>query len=793
MLRNYLLVTVRNLLKNKVFTLINIAGLGIALAVCIVAFFNNMFNYDFDRTHKNFDSIYRVTSFRDMKGREQEYGICPAIMGLNVKKDIPGVEKSSRLLRSNSPVKEGDDIFSSNISYVDPEFLDIFTFPMILGDKKSIEGHGNVLLSRKMANTLFGSEYPIGKTISVVNDNNKEFSYTVAAVFEDLPDNSSFRIDLLMHLDNFLLMWNVKDSDWNLWANAFFLMIPDKSMVSSVSQGLKGYIPVQNRAREDFIINRFNLVALDDVGNNTRTIWSSGLFPALHPAALFAPPIMALFILLIACFNFANTSISTFGKRLKEIGLRKTFGGQRRQLITQFMLESVIICFVALVAGLIIASFLVPAYSSLWAYMSIKMTFTGYWFFWLFLVLLVLVTGFVSGVYPAIYVSSFSPVNVLKGSYLFRGTGLLSLILLALQFSISVAGLVMGIVFAQNTKYQNTLDHGYDKDNIIVVPVASELFTPLRNITVSNPKVISAEGTIYHIGWGNYRRPIKYADKQLEVDVLEVGPEYLKAMGLRINEGRLFDRERASADRTNNSIIVNRKFVEDFGWDDGVGHTVTLYDTTRLLITGVVEDFYHSGFWNAIEPAMFRLTASDVFSVMVVRTAKSDRPAVLEFLNNKWKALAPNYLFEGVMQDNIDMMQESRDINSSIMKVNVFLAVMAALLSLIGMYNLVSIDILKRTKEIGIRKIQGAPLFTITWLASRKFVFILIIASFLGSAGGYFLSESLLDSIWDYFVDIKVSTLILASLILILTTLATISYKIFAAALRNPVESLRYE
>jgi len=407
--------------------------------------------------------------------------------------------------------------------------------------------------------------------------------------------------------------------------------------------------------------------------------------------------------------------------------------------------------------------------------------------------LLILLTGFISGVYPAIYISSFSAVNILKGSSLFRGTGMFSLVLLALQFSISIAALVMGIVFVQNSKFQDTLDQGYDKDNIIVVPVVSELFTPLRNETVSNPKVISAEGTNYHLGWGNYRRPLKDANKQLEVDVFEVGPDYLSTMGLRLTEGRLFDKEKAAADRTNNSIVVNRRFGDDFGWQEGVGHTVTLYDTSRLTVIGVVEDFYHSGVWKAIDPAMIRLTPKDEYYILAVRTGKNDRPSVLEFLNNKWKTIAPNYLFEGVLQDDINIMQESRDINSSIMKVNVFLAVTAALLSLIGMYNLVSIDILKRTKEIGIRKIQGAPLHAITWLASRKFVIILLIASVLGSAGGYYLSKSLLDSIWDYFVDINIATLIIASLILIAATLSTISYKIISAAMRNPVESLRYE
>lgn len=791
MLRNYFLVTFRNLLKNKIFTLINIMGLGIALAVCIVAFFNNMFNYDFDRTHKNFDRIYRVTSFRDMKGREQEYGISPATLGLELKKDIPGIEMSARLMRSESPVKEGDDIFSTQISYVDPEFLDIFTFPIILGDKKSIDNQGSVLLSEKMANSLFGKEFPIGKTISVVNDNNREFTYTVGAVYKDLPENSSFRIDVLTHLDNFLLMWDVKDADWKLWVNALFVMIPERSLVPSVTQSLKAYIPVQNKAREDFIINRFSLVPLDEVGENTRTIWSSGLFPSLHPAALYSPPVMALFILLIACFNFANTSISTFGKRLKEIGLRKTFGGQKRQIVTQFMLETLVICFLALIVGLAFASFLVPAYSSLWAYMSIKLTFSGYGIFWIFLVFLVMITGFISGVYPAIYVSSFSPVNVLKGSYLFRGTGMLSLILLTLQFSISVAALVMGIVFAQNSKYQDTLDLGFDRDKLIAVPVTTDLYSSFRNEVLTNPKIISAEGTVNHIGWGTYRRPVKDAEKQLEVDVFDVGPEYLKTMGLRLIEGRLFDELRAAADRTNSSIVVNRKFVKDFGWKEAVGKTVTLYDTTRLTIIGVVEDFYHGGVWRAIEPSMMRLSSDDIYSVMAVKADKDDLPEVLEYLNQKWKVHAPNSLFNGMLQE--DLMQEGKDINDSIMKVNIFLAVTAALLSLIGMFNLVSIDIIRRTKEMGIRKIQGAPLINITWLASRKFIFVLLIASLFGSAGGYYLSKSLLDSIWDHFVDISAATLIFSSLILIFATIATISYKVVSASLRNPVESLRYE
>jgi len=791
MFRNYLLVTFRNLWKNKIFTLINIVGLGIALAVCIVAFFNHMFNYEFDRTHENFREIYRINCFRDMQGREQEYGIAPSTLGLQIKKDIPGILRASRVQRAGSPVKMGDDLFPAQISFVDPEFLEIFTFLPVHGDTKSIPGTGNVLVSETMAKTLFGDEYPVGRVISIVNGQNKEFTFTVSAVFRDLPENSSFRIDILSHYENFLQMWGINDTDWKQWTTALFIQVQEKSLLPSIAGSLKNYLPVQNRAREDFRINRFALIPLKDVGANSRNIWSSGLFPSLHPAALNAPPVMAIFILLIACFNFANTSIATFSKRLKEIGLRKTFGGQRSQLVSQFMFETLTICLLALLAGIAFGSVLVPAYSNLWAYMSIELTFSQYKFFWIFLILLLLVTGFLAGVYPALYISGFSPVYVLRGANLFRGSGKLSSVLLTVQFTISVMALVMGIVFARNADYQRNLDLGYDRDKLIVVPMPGPLFVSFRNEIISNPKIIAAEGTMNHIGWGSYRRPVKDAEKQLEVDVMDIGPEYPQIMGLRLADGRFSDRNRADADYSNGSIIVNKKLVQDFGWTNAVGRTLTLYDTTSLTIIGVVEDFYLGGVWEEIEPAMLRVLASHQFNVLAVRANPEDLPGVLDFMDQKWKAMGTNQIFGGRLQE--DLMQEEKDINGSILKVNLFLAIIAALLSLIGMFNLVSLDIIKRTKEVGIRKIQGAPVPVIMYLVSRKFLIVLLVASVLGCAGGYYMSLMLMDSIWDYFVRISAGILLLSASIMIIATILTISVKVVRAALRNPVDSLRYE
>jgi putative ABC transport system permease protein len=351
--------------------------------------------------------------------------------------------------------------------------------------------------------------------------------------------------------------------------------------------------------------------------------------------------------------------------------------------------------------------------------------------------------------------------------------------------------LVLGLVFSKNAVYQRTLDLGYDRDKLIVIPVAPELSVSFRNEILSNPKIISVEGTQNHIGFGSYRRPIKDAEKQLEVEVMDIGPEYASTMGLRLIEGRLFDKSREGADLTNKSIIINQKMVKDFGWKEALGMTVTLYDTTRFTVIGVVEDFYVNGFWQKIQPSMLRLSSNEQYGILVVKAEPKDLPGVLEYLSLKWKSQNTNFIFGGMFQE--DTLQEGKAINNSILKVNVFLAIVATLLSLIGMYNLVSLDILRRTKEMGIRKIEGASVPLIMYLVSKKFLVVLIIASLIGCTGGYYMSNMLMGSIWQYFVHIKPGILILSASIMLVATILTIIFKIGKAALRNPVDSLRYE
>ena len=790
MLRHYFLVIFRNLYKNKVYALINILGLGMALAICIVAYFNHMFGYDFDRYNENYREIYRVTSNRQMQDREQEFGIVPSPLGQAMKEDFPAIKKAASLWRSYSPVKVGIENFNRQVSYVDPDFLDMFTFHLLHGSKDAIHDPNMVLISAEMSSALYGKEDPIGQSLIIYNDENKEYTYTVGAVFEDLPQNSSFLIDVLTHMENFVGMWNYSNVKWENFARVLFLQVADPGSLPLIQKGLNSYVPVQNEANESFTINSFNLIPMKEVNKRSRDTWSNSLFPGLHPAAVLAPLVMALMMLLIASFNFANVAIASAGKRLMEIGIRKMLGAERKQLLLQFLIENYIICFLALLVGIAGATLLVPAYSSMWEYMTLTLTFSQYPGFWIFLIALLLVTGLVAGIYPALYISSFKPLKILQSRTRLGRGGPLAKGLLGFQFSISVLAIVSGVIFSRNAVYQETLDLGYARKELIVVGLQPKDFNAYYDAIIQDPKIVSAAGTQEHIGYGWYRRSIEDEQRELEVSVMDVGPDYLQTMGITKLEGRIFEDERKEADR-GVSIIVNQMMADAFGWEEAVGKQVRMNDTILYRVIGVVNDFYAAGLWSKIEPMMMKLPLEDSYRTMAVRASEEDLPQVLNFLRDTWVKMFPNYPFPGRYQE--DTLAEEKTINRSIKQVYIFLAIVATLLSMIGLYTLVSLSILNRTKEIGIRKVMGSPVSRIWLVLSKSFLINLAISSIIGCVGGYFLSLLLLDSIWDYWLDFTAGIYIYSVLIILAATAITITGLVYRASLQNPVDCLKYE
>ncbi len=384
MLKNYIIITLRNLGRNIFFVVINTVGLGLALAVCIVAYLNNKFDADFDKYNENAEKIFKVEFERLVEGKPQWYGITPFSLGPLIKNDISAAEEVVRVQLSNSPIKVGEKNFYKRIGWCDPAFFKVFTVKMMSGSSSVFSDMNTIFLDEELADIYFGDEDPVGKIISVFAASEEERTFLVGGIFEKIPLNSSFNFQAIAPLDNFIEMWDVDEYNWRTWVSGTFLYLPDLSGASNVEQLLKQYIPVQNDARKDFQIVKFRLVPLTKMAHLAWDLYASPFRQSLHPAAVGAPPVMAFFVLLIACFNFMNTAIAFSSRRLKEIGIRKVAGSKRIQVIMQFIGEYFLLSLVSIILAVFFGKYLTSLYSRQWEYLDLNMSFREVPELWLY-------------------------------------------------------------------------------------------------------------------------------------------------------------------------------------------------------------------------------------------------------------------------------------------------------------------------------------------------------------------------------------------------------------------------
>jgi len=792
MFTNYLKVTFRNLTRNIFFVIINIIALGLALSIAIVAYLNHKYDSDWDKSHVLADEIYKVIFTREIQGRQQAYGATPIPVGNFIGENISGVEAVIRFSGTSSPLKLGLNNYSRNIGYADPGFMDLFTFPIVKGSAETFNDRQNILIDETIASAYFGEENPIGKIMSIFNDKGEEFTYTVGAVFEDLPLNTSFQFRVLTQFDNYLDMWDVDDTRWQSWIAATFLHIPNPHQVETVEEFMEEMVPAHNQAREDLQISGFRLQPFLDVAHDSWDMWNDWwVRSSFHPAAVTAPPIMALLILLIACFNFTNTSIAFSSKRLKEIGVRKVAGGHRKQIIAQFMGENFLLTLLGLLLALFLGRFLTSTYSAMWEYMDMKFSLVENPTLVLFLVLLLLFTAFVAGAYPSFYISRFNPVNIFQDKLKIGGKNVLTVILLTFQISISVMAIISGIIYWQNADYQDNVYMGYDKDNIIGMRFNSEeSFIALRDVVKTNPMILSVGESDEHIGSGNYRRPMEYSDIKEDVSILDIGHGYFETMGLQLIDGRIFTREFEQTD-AGKSIIVNEKFVKDFGIEDPVGKRIVMSDTVQLYIIGVMADYFPYGTWAEIRPTAFHFVRENRHLFLTVKTEVKNLKAVNEYLEKEWKKVIPDFPYSGFFQDSL--MDEARQINGNIKNMYIFLGFIALILSAIGLYTLVTLSIIRRTKEIGVRKVMGSTVSQVILKISKPYAIIITLASVIGLVAGWKSSVVMMASIWEIYTDLTVYTFLIPITLILVVAVTSIGWKVYSAASRNPTESLRYE
>lgn len=761
MLKNYILITFRSIVKNKIFILINVLGLGVAVACCIVGYLIWEFRANFDKNHLNAENIYRIQSYQDCQGQRNRFATAPTPLGGVVRQNFTDVDKIVRYTASQSNFRIGDEIFSSPVAYADSGFFDLFTFKLKSGIFSSLYDKSQILISDELARKYFDTEEVTGRQITQIN-NGKLKEFIIGGVFSVQPLNSSFAFEAITLWDNY---WDAtpegvsRDLDWKSM-NTLFIQVNDKLQLPGITKQLQAYVEPQNTVREDFKISEYYLQNFATLASSFHgDTWLSGeqLRWGLPPYAVLGPVVMAIFLLLLACFNFTNTSIAISGKRLKEIGIRKTMGGLRRQLIFQFLSESMIFCIMALIVGLLLAEFLVPAYNNLWPDVKLVLSYTENIFFFAFLALLLAFTGLVAGSYPAFYITSFKPVNILKGKLTFGGTNWFTRVLLTFQFAISLLCIINGIAYVRNSTYQKDYSLGYSKEGIIIANVNGEAeFNAYRNALAMNKDIQMIAGSKDHVSDKYYKQPVKYETREHQVEIVDIGDDYLKTMNIRLLEGRDF--KKGSETDKKESVLVSETFVREFGLEgNALGKRLLLNDSVQLYIVGVVSDILTDGFWKAPAPVMLRYVSPEKYTQIVVSASPSNLLEVNDHMKEVWKKISPNTLYGGRYMDG--NMYVAQLINTNAVRIFIFLGLTAALMSATGLFALVSLNILKRRKELGVRKVLGASVASIVRVINGEFVVILFIASVIGGVSGYFMTDTTMDAIWEQYLPVNMVTL----------------------------------
>jgi ABC-type lipoprotein release transport system permease subunit len=794
MIRNYLLITFRGMLKNKAFIAINVFGMGAAIATALVAYLAYHYDATFDAVHKNGSELYRVSSVREFENTRTRFGHVPMPLSEAVNKTIADVDLSSRYQDTWINFKRTNDLFPVNLSYVDPAFFNMFSFDFISGNPAALQDRTSVFISETLAIRLFNSaQEAYGKTITQVDNELREVK--IAGVFRDQPANSSFYKRDGAAFMNFETLKGhdplFREDDWKR-TSTLFVKIASPERVAQVQRQLQPFVAHNNATRQDFQVREFVLDNFSTMAHRDRDeSVQASTWTAPPSSAIVGSLIMSMLILLIACFNLTNTAIALSARRLKEIGIRKVMGSMRVQLILQFIGETASVCLLALMVGLGMSDFLVAGWNIITSnnihLSSGNIASTR---LLLFMAAVLVFTSILAGSYPAFYISKFQPISILKGKLKFGGTNYFTRILLGLQFAISLIAIVSAVGFYQNARYQRDYDLGFNIRGSVVAWVSDQNeFEAYRNALQDNASIQSIAGARTGIFSDRLHDAVRHESKQIEVDIIEVGDQYIRTMDLRLVDGRDF-RKDSETDRKE-SVIITQNMAALFGWDKPVGKEIIWKDSVKLYVIGVIKDVYTKGLWQEMEPMMIRYVLPDQYRQIVVNTQRENATAVNAYMKAQWASVFPNRLYNGrVLDENLQIVT---DLNMSIMYGYGFLGIITLLLSATGLFALVSLNIVNRMKEIGVRKVMGASVFSITRVVNFQFFMILMIGAALGSWASYNWTTVIMGSIWKYYQGVNAITFITAIGLLFTVSLLTIGFKVFSVATMNPVKSLQDE
>ncbi|MFK7935582.1 MAG: ABC transporter permease [Saprospiraceae bacterium] len=788
MLTNYFKVIWRHLQRHKSYVLINVIGLSLALALCMVGYLNWKFDYDYDRFHAQQSEIYRVEAVK--KQNSEKYGFVPVALADRMVADHPAVTAAAKMDRREGVIRFADQTPPEGIHFAKADFMEMMTFPLVEGTL-NLNDPAQIALTERMAKKYFGEQNAIGKTLTIFADTDFRREVQVSGVLKNVPKNSSINMDFLTSLNNrtYYSESELDDTNWSNWIGALFLKIDDAEQLNSVTEQLQSYVAIHQATQKDADWEQFMLDPMVGLADRAREVRWNILLPDLPPSAIWGNIIMALLILLTACLNFANTTISLAGRRLREIGVRKVMGGTQRQIAIQLLGESFLICAIAAVLSIPLADMICGAYNQMWEYINLNISVFDNYSLIVFLIGVTILTSLIAGSYPAFYVSSFSPKRIFQGNVQFGGTNLLSRILLGTQVAISLVTIVTGLMFAYNAQFQQTADLGYERNGIQAVQVFDEAtFTTLQNEVSKLPAIQLSAGANSHIGDVASRTDIKIAGQNYESEFLSVGDNYLEVMGLKIVAGRGFDYQ-LETDRQE-TIVVDEKFVANFlPNEDPIGKTVTVFDNESRRIIGVVQSFMQDNFFDPMRPTFLTLSNQKNFEHLVLKTNTNQMLEVRDALAAIWKTNFPNKPFRHKYQS--DFLVQSVTVTNNIKWSMLAIAFISILLTITGLSALVSLNVLKRAKEVAIRRVLGASMGGIFYLLNRQFSGVLLFGCIAGITGGAYLSMMLLDSIYQVHSGLSYSLLLISGIAILLVILGVLLNKLRIVAASDPAQILQ--
>ncbi|GAA3984221.1 ABC transporter permease [Mucilaginibacter dorajii] len=789
MIRNYFKAAFRNLWCNKAFSVINILGLSVGLACCMLIFLYAMDELSYDRFNANAANIYHLAvNSKSPDGEVHKFSGTGNMPGPSFKRQLPEVEDFVRIYGTDYTVKRDNEVFDQVALFVDSNFFSVFTFPMLYGNpQNALNAPNSIVLSEEIAEKYFGRGNPVGKTLDL-KVHNKFQPFTVTAVTRKSPQNSSIKIKMLVPQK-----LRTMDDHWlNFFQNTFLVIRPGTDIRQLNAKINKVYLSdAASQIKESGDKDKITYVLQPLLAMHTSTDYpaNNGLSDASNPTYSYILTGIALFILAIACINFVNLTVSRSLKRAKEIGIRKVMGGLRKQLIMQFLGESFMLSFMAFVLAILLVQLALPLFNVLtnkvldFSYLLSLKLVAGY-------IGIFLLTGLLSGFYPALVLSGFSPVQTLYNRTQYVGKNYLSKGLVVLQFTLATFLIISTVTIYSQFNYLMNFDLGYNDKNVVSIfafSIDKAKFSTFKNELSKDPNILSVTADQGGGPWGT--SAVINGSREFGFNLQHIDEDYLPLFQVPIVKGRNFSKTMVSDSA--GSVLVSEEFVKKAGWKNPIGQTVDFAsDKRKYNVVGVVKDYHYQSLTEKMSPVLYSMKPDYPWGNIFIRINDQNKPEALNHIGQEFKAEFPFIPYQYKFKD--DEVAEQYDKEAKWKQIITFGAVLTIFISCIGLFGLATLSAERRKKEIGIRKVLGASVERIVRKLSADFSVLILISAVISTPAARWTMQRWLEN-YPYRITMDAWVFLLATVFVLLIALITVSFQTIKAAVANPVNSLRSE